>query len=74
MHRHDFRDTGLDQHGRSLQLGEPRPLGRLRDDERAAYLRVIDAERTGHRRIEQERIPLDRVLEAVDAVRMAAGL
>jgi hypothetical protein len=66
--------TGLDQHGRSLQSGDPRPVGRLHDDERAVYLRVLDAEHTGHRRIEQERIPLDRALEAVDAVRLAGGL
>ncbi|WP_139320723.1 hypothetical protein [Saccharomonospora sp. CUA-673] len=49
-------------------------MGRLQDDERAVYVRVLDAEHTGHRRIEEERIPLDRALEAVDAVRLAVGL
>ncbi len=38
--------TGLDQHGRSLQAGDPRPVGWLHDDERA--VRVLDAEHTGH--------------------------
>ncbi|GAA4422669.1 DUF2220 family protein [Georgenia halophila] len=66
--------TDLDQHGRPLSVGDPRPVERLRDDERSMYLRILDEEHIGHRRIEQERIPLDRALEAVNRMRGEAGL
>lgn len=60
--------TDLDKYGRPLVAGNPRPADRLRADERTMYLRLLDALHTGHRRVEQERIPLDRALEAVEMV------
>lgn len=66
--------TNLDQHGKPLAAGEPKPVDRLRTDERAMYLRLVGAQCAGHRRVEQERIPLaqalDVVLETVDRARM----
>jgi len=61
--------TGLDQTGKALEAGDPKPVDKLRTDERVMYLRVLDALHTGHRRVEQERIPLARALEAVELVR-----
>ncbi|RAM37724.1 Wadjet anti-phage system protein JetD domain-containing protein [Arthrobacter globiformis] len=61
--------TELDQTGRVLLPGVPRPVDRLRAEERAVYLRLLDARHTGHRRVEQERIPLARALEQVELVR-----
>lgn len=61
--------TELDQTGRVLASGSPRPAGWLREEERAVYLCLVDPEHTGHRRVEQERIPLARALEEVEAVR-----
>lgn len=58
--------TSYDQHGKLLTPGTPKTLDRLRDDERTMYERVLDPDHAGHRRIEQERIPLQ---VAVDAVR-----
>lgn len=61
--------TDYDQHGRPLRPGNPRPVNHLRDNERTMYLRVLDAEHAAHRRVEQERIPLDRALECVIQIR-----
>lgn len=60
--------TDLDKYGKAIAAGNPKPVTKLNDDERAVYLRVLDAQRTGHRRLEQERIPLARALEAVHLV------
>lgn len=60
--------TSHDQHGRTLTPGEPKPVDRLHTDERAMYLRVLDPSHSGHRRLEQERIPLGLALEAVERV------
>jgi len=57
--------TDLDPHGRPLTVGDPKAVDLLHVDERSVYMRLLDEKRTGHRRIEQERIPLDRALEAV---------
>lgn len=65
--------TDLDQHGKALAAGDPRPVERLREDERSVYRRILDERHAGHRRIEQERIPLARALEAVAAVCGAGG-
>lgn len=62
--------TDLDQYGRSLEAGDPKPVDRLHPDERVMYLRVLDALHTGHRRVEQERIPLTRALKEVELVRI----
>lgn len=61
--------TDYDQYGRALLSGDPKPVEKLRADERAAYLQVLDEQHTGHRRVEQERIPLDRALKAVTLIR-----
>jgi hypothetical protein len=42
----------------SLTAGNRKPLPHLTDDERAVYERITDPDWTGHRRIEQERVPL----------------
>lgn len=65
--------TDLGQHGKPLKPGKPRAVDRLRSDERAVYLQVLDAAHPGHRRVEQERIPLAHALEAVNRVREHDG-
>ncbi|SNS54508.1 hypothetical protein SAMN06309944_0730 [Micrococcales bacterium KH10] len=61
--------TDLDQHGKPIVAGDPKPVGRLRVDERTMYERLIDPHHKGHRRIEQERIPLSQALNAVAETR-----
>jgi hypothetical protein len=65
--------TDLDKHSKAITAEAPRPTTNLHADERAVYLRVLDVQRTGHRRLEQERIPLDRALEAVRLIREQSG-
>jgi len=60
--------TELDRTGKVLQPGNPRPVVRLRSEERSLYLRLLDPQHTGHRRVEQERIPLARALEEVELI------
>lgn len=60
--------TNLDQRGKPIATGPARRTPRLRPDELAVYLRLIDAGYQGHRRIEQERIPLSRAIEALHAI------
>lgn len=57
--------TNRDQNGRELLPAAPRLVDQLRPDELAVYLRLVDAAHAGHRRIEQERIPLDVALGAL---------
>jgi len=61
--------TDLDKNSKAITTGNPKPAKYLHADERVVYLRVLDVQRTGHRRLEQERIPLDRALEAVRLIR-----
>lgn len=61
--------TDLDQHGKPIAAGDPKPVDRLRADELAMYERLIDAQHMGHRRIEQERIPMSQALKSVAEVR-----
>jgi hypothetical protein len=61
--------TNLDKNGRELLPDVARVVDRLRPDEKAVYLRVLDPQPAGHRRVEQERIPL---AQALDAVRLLA--
>ena len=61
--------TDLDKYGKPIVVGNPKTRNTLHGDERAVYLRVLDAKHTGHRRLEQERIPLVRAREAVERVR-----
>lgn len=62
--------TPLDRLGAPLRAGSPRPVPRLRPSECDVYQRLTDPLFRGHRRIEQERIPLAVALEHV--TRLAA--
>ncbi|RLP09674.1 DUF3322 and DUF2220 domain-containing protein [Propionibacterium australiense] len=57
--------TDTDRHGAALRPGNPRPVPRLRASERAVYTLLTDPSHDGHRRVEQERIPLHVALEHV---------
>lgn len=57
--------TNLDKRGRELAAGAPRLVDRLRPEELAVYRRLVAEHHTGHRRVEQERIPLEVALAAV---------
>lgn len=50
--------TNTDQNGNLLNPEKPKPLTRLTPDELEAYDRLANPSFLGHRRIEQERIPL----------------
>jgi hypothetical protein len=65
--------TDLDKNGKAIASGVPRSVDLLHSDERAVYLRVLDARHTGHRRLEQERIPLARARDAVHLLRERSG-
>jgi hypothetical protein len=58
--------TPLDQRGKIIPPGDPTPPPGLTHAEKALYHRLTDPDWTGHRRIEQERIPLDVALRAVN--------
>lgn len=62
--------TDLDKNGRELGPRIPRPVDRLRADERAVYQSLVDTAHHDHRRVEQERIPLATALAAL--TRLAA--
>lgn len=57
--------TNADKNNVPLKRGEPKPLPHLTATERTVYHRILDPTHTGHRRIEQERIPLSVALAAV---------
>ncbi|MBE9937651.1 Wadjet anti-phage system protein JetD domain-containing protein [Cellulosimicrobium cellulans] len=57
--------TDHDQHGKPLMPDTPKLVETLHAGEREVYLRVLDVSHAGHRRIEQERIPLGRARDAV---------
>lgn len=57
--------TNTDAKGQPLTTGTRKPLPHLTDPERVVYERLTDPNWTGHRRIEQERIPLFRALEVL---------
>ena len=59
-----------DERGQPLRPREPRDVTLLEPGERELYLALCSAEWTGHRRIEQERIPL---AEAAAVVRRSPG-
>jgi len=50
--------TNTDAKGRPLEVGIRKPLPHLTVEERAVYEHITDPTCSGHRRIEQERIPL----------------
>lgn len=60
--------TNTDKNQAPLRPGPPKPLDDLLPHERVVYHRLLDATHTGHRRIEQERIPLDIALAAVEHI------
>ncbi len=66
--------TNLDVRGRELLPGEPRHVSCLTGDERTVYLRLLDAQCPGHRRVEQERLPLANALDAVRSLVMVRNL
>jgi hypothetical protein len=57
--------TNLDMNGKPLLPGAPRVVDRLSQDERAVYYMLVNSQHAGHRRVEQERIPLVRAMDAV---------
>lgn len=59
-----------DVHGRPLQARRPRPVPFLTDAEEALYQCLTAETWARHRRVEQERIPLD---VAVSTVRRIIG-
>jgi len=60
--------TDVDKNGKPIAAGIPKPVKRLNEHERALYLRLLDVEHTGHRRLEQERIPLASARESVQRI------
>jgi len=66
--------TNVDQRGKALACRTPRPTPHLTGDERALYEHLVSAQCPGHRRVEQERIPLAVALQAVrDATSQASA-
>ncbi|MFF0270009.1 Wadjet anti-phage system protein JetD domain-containing protein [Kribbella sp. NPDC004536] len=59
--------TNTDAKGNPIEPSDPKPLPELTDAERTLYTRVVAADHQGHRRIEQERIPLAIAAAAVPA-------
>ncbi|MFE2750604.1 Wadjet anti-phage system protein JetD domain-containing protein [Actinosynnema sp. NPDC059335] len=59
--------TNTDRNGILLQPGTPKPLPRLTPTERAVYERLLAPAWRGHRRVEQERIPLRFAAETLTA-------
>lgn len=57
--------TKVDKRGNELPCQDLRMLQGLQDKERELYLRLIDPEWKGPRRIEQERIPLEAALREI---------
>ncbi|MHA4945688.1 Wadjet anti-phage system protein JetD domain-containing protein [Micromonospora sp. SD19] len=60
--------TNSDTQGRPLQARRPRPVPFLTDAEKALYQCLTEETWTRHRRVEQERIPLDAALSAVQGI------
>jgi hypothetical protein len=54
--------TSTDKNGHAIQAKAPDDLPGLREHERELYLRLVDPDWQGVRRIEQERIPLEDAL------------
>ena len=69
--------TNTDKKNKPLGPGMPKPLSYLTPGERAVYERVLDVALTGHRRIEQERIPLEvarsTILSAIPATEASSS-
>lgn len=63
--RYAMFGTSRDKHGSPITAGRRRELAHLTDRERELYLQLTDPAFTGHRRVEQERIPLEHALAAL---------
>ncbi len=61
--------TRVDRKGNEIKPKEPLLLPCLRESERELYLRLVDSEWRGVRRIEQERIPLADALLMLNEIR-----
>ncbi|MFD2840562.1 Wadjet anti-phage system protein JetD domain-containing protein [Populibacterium corticicola] len=61
--------TNHDKHGKLIIASDPRPVEQLRADEKNLYLRLLRPQLSGHRRIEQERIPLERAVACINTIR-----
>ncbi|WP_313811957.1 Wadjet anti-phage system protein JetD domain-containing protein [Glutamicibacter sp.] len=61
--------TNHDKHGRLIVASDSKPVERLRVSEKNLYLRLIGPQLRGHRRIEQERIPLERAAISINVIR-----
>lgn len=59
--------TNTYENGRDIEPGDRKPLPHLTASERAVYNRITDPASVTHRRIEQERVPLDVARKAVHA-------
>ena len=57
--------TDTDRHGNLLKPSNAKPLPHLTTEERHMYQRLVALELPGHRRVEQERIPLRVALDAL---------
>ncbi|TFV47159.1 Wadjet anti-phage system protein JetD domain-containing protein [Blastococcus sp. TF02A_35] len=57
--------TNVDKNGKPLGPRSPRPVPHLTEDERILYHQLIASDWTRHRRVEQERIPLQVALDHV---------
>ncbi|MBX9034085.1 Wadjet anti-phage system protein JetD domain-containing protein [Gordonibacter massiliensis (ex Traore et al. 2017)] len=76
-HRYERYGTFVNKRGEEIKPKKPAKLEYLTEAERELYLRLVDPAWTRPRRIEQERIPLERAAEAVMAIwngRMASKL
>lgn len=60
--------THFDRHGNPIRPAPARDTPRLTDAERTLYETLLFPDHTGHRRVEQERIPLAVALAAVQQV------
>lgn len=60
--------TNTDAKERPITAALPKPLPHLTPGERTVYELLLDAAHTGHRRIEQERIPLRVALGAIEGL------
>jgi hypothetical protein len=65
MNRYGQFGTSHDRHGNPIAPRTPRDLAHLTNDERALYDAITGPDWDGHRRLEQERIPLTDALAAL---------
>ncbi|MFX0539767.1 Wadjet anti-phage system protein JetD domain-containing protein [Ornithinimicrobium sp. Y1847] len=57
--------TSVDQHGKTLRAGDPTPPDGLTTGEADLYNLLTSTDLESHRRVEQERIPLDHAVTAI---------